>query len=181
MSEGSSMPLTPSHDDSDRLSAVERDVVHLSNEFSHLRGEFRESRAEVREEFSSLRRLVENQRQPITAFAGWGAIILTLVGAVLYPQMKSDDEQKEWMTELGKRFFEAQKESYRYHERVDKNVETLGSLSNLTRDRDLRISGKVDRLMELHLDHVQKESHVGAGVLLRDIRSHSHKSDSSEP
>lgn len=67
----------------ERLSAVEVDVKHLDARLSTLD-------RNIQENFSNLRNLINQQKQPITAFAGWASVILALVFAFGAP-LKSRD------------------------------------------------------------------------------------------
>lgn len=71
----------------ERLSAVEVDVHHLDQRLVSLANELRDG-------FSSMRRLIEGQRQPITAFAGWASVILALVYAFGSPLAQADSRHQ---------------------------------------------------------------------------------------
>lgn len=67
----------------ERLSAVEVDVRHLDERIGGLSREMQEG-------FSSLQRSISSQKQPLTAFAGWAAVVLSLVYAFVSPMNKTD-------------------------------------------------------------------------------------------
>lgn len=76
-------PQTQRKEIAERVSAVESDVRHIDERLGQL------SRS-LDEGISSIRSLVAAQRQPITAFAGWAAVILTLVFAFGAPLLDKD-------------------------------------------------------------------------------------------
>ena len=78
---------------SERLSAVERDVAHLDSQLTSL------SRR-VEQGFEDLQRALANQRQPITAFAGWASVILALVFAFGSPLMSTDARHRDRLDNL---------------------------------------------------------------------------------
>jgi predicted nucleic acid-binding Zn-ribbon protein len=80
----------------ERLSAVERDVSHLDSQLAALSHEMQDG-------FIGLRRAIDAQRQPLTAFAGWAAVVLTLVAAVMWPQLEKDSRHELRIDHLEKR------------------------------------------------------------------------------
>jgi hypothetical protein len=82
--EAQSMPSQQSQRaDRERLAAVERDVAYLGDQFGLL------SRR-VDEGFSHLEQTIRQNRTPVAAMSGWAAVVLTLVGAIVYPLMQAD-------------------------------------------------------------------------------------------
>lgn len=94
---------------SERLSAVEVDVRHLDERIDKLSRDLSHS-------FENLQNLIERQRQPITAFAGWAVFVLTLVGAVLYPQIQADLRIEKDTLRLEQRLNETQDRLTRYRQ-----------------------------------------------------------------
>jgi len=79
----------------ERLSAVERDVTHLGNEVRSLGRKMDEGLATLASSLdhrlSGIVSEIRSNRTPVAALSGWAAVILTLVGAVIWPQMRTDD------------------------------------------------------------------------------------------
>lgn len=69
----------------ERLSALESDVRNFDLRLASM-----ERKSD--ENFAALRNAISGQRQPITAFAGWAAVILSLVFAFGSPLMKADQD-----------------------------------------------------------------------------------------
>ena len=67
----------------ERLSAVESDVRHLDARLGTLD-------RNMQENFAGLRNLLNQQKQPVTAFAGWASVILALVFAFGAPLKSAD-------------------------------------------------------------------------------------------
>lgn len=67
----------------ERLSALESDIRNFDARLGSM-----ERKSD--ENFAALRQSLATQKQPLTAFAGWAAVILTLVFAFGSPLMKAD-------------------------------------------------------------------------------------------
>jgi len=82
----------------ERLSAVERDVTHLGSEVRSLGRKMDEGLATLASSLdhrlAGLVSEIRSTRTPVTALSGWAAVILTLVGAVIWPQMRTDDRHE---------------------------------------------------------------------------------------
>ena len=153
MIEGSYYPQdSPSRrSDSERLSAVERDVSHLDERISSLA-------RTVDEGFSGIHRALTSQKRPITEFAGWAAVILTLVGAILWPQIKMDERLERGFLTLAGHHHEHEMQ----HSHVGSQVE-LNSLKEKYNNLSTTLNAKITEL-----DNSLKQEIVRERAIIED-------------
>lgn len=83
----------------ERISAVERDVSHLGAGLQAVE-------VEMREGFHTIRRAIEHQRTPMSQLAGWATVGLTLIAAILWPQIKSDERHEKLLNNIYSEFLD---------------------------------------------------------------------------
>lgn len=107
----------------ERLSAVERDVQHLSQAIVSLRHD-------VNEGIASLRRALSETKTPVTAMASWAGVVILLVGAVLWPQIQADNRHDAILTKLSDTFVAHVKDGhpYRVEEQAKRNRDDIDKL-----------------------------------------------------
>ena len=109
----------------ERVSAVERDVQHLSDSVSGL------SR-EVRTGFEEMRDAISKNRTPVTQLAGWATVIIALVAAVLWPQIQTDTRHDLHLVKLTEAFTQHISDGHprRVEDQVHRNRDDLDWLRN---------------------------------------------------
>lgn len=92
----------------ERLSAVERDVAHLGGEVRALGRKVDDGLAHLANSIDGRLNAViseiRSSRTPMAAMSGWAAVVLTLVGAVIWPQMRTDDRMEKAILGLTETF-----------------------------------------------------------------------------
>jgi hypothetical protein len=148
---------------SERLSAVERDVSHLDAQLSQLSREMQES-------FAGLRRAIELQRQPLTAFAGWAAIVLTLVAAVMWPQFEKDNRHELRIDDLTQReLLDAYSRGASEQKFATLEADIEAAIHN-RKDKDAAHKAANDRLSE-RIDEVQHSLDNGLGRRISEMQN----------
>lgn len=152
------------YDTPERISAVERDVLHLNDAVQSLGHRFQDG-------FEELRDLIQNQRQPFTAFAGWASVMLILVGAVIYPLIQTEKKLETHLIKLSEAFLlHVQNDTTNV---VQLQVDMLGNEVILLNDN---LDVKIHDLNE----HIQIEFNLLLEIQKERIKALSDKLDSIE-
>lgn len=133
-----------------------------------LQGNLRNLREEFTRSFADLREDARRQKQPLTAFAGWGSVLLLLVAAALYPRIETDDKHYADIKTLQENELRdaetrgAFNERFRtLDEKVNSAVVNRSDLANRTRDEV--------KNLEKELDSVRHELDNGLGRRIHEL------------
>lgn len=124
----------------ERLSALERDVTHLGDAFVSL------SRR-VDQGFDDLSQQIKASRTPIGAMSGWAAVLITLGGAVLWPQINTDTRHERAIEKIATLMVEHISDGHpeRTDDAIQRLLHRVDSLESIDRER----AGHEERLKAL--------------------------------
>ena len=105
--------MTKIKDEFERLSAIEVDVKHLTDNQHSLESAIKSVEHSMQEGFDNLRHSISAQKQPLTAYAGLGSLILVLVFTYTKPMISDIDDLKITVEEIKKRELDDAKTSGR--------------------------------------------------------------------
>lgn len=138
--------------------------------FNHLvtHVEFNAFRNEIREQFRDLREDMDKRKQPLTAFAGWAAVILTLVGAVLWPRLEADKMHFSAIQNLEANALDDARTRGIFEERFRTLNEGINSALTNRKDLHDQLTQKANSI-EAELNNVRHELNNGIGNRMREI------------